>query len=52
MREYTTPALAGIPAPAALTDVVFRRAHTQPGAVMLRRRTPQGGWQDVTAGQF
>ena len=52
MREYSTPALAGISASAALTDVVFRRAQEEPGAVMLRRRTPQDGWQDVTAGQF
>ena len=52
MREYSTPALTGISASAALTDVVFRRAQEEPGAVMLRRGTPQDGWQDVTAGQF
>ena len=37
---------------AGLDDVVFCRARAEPGAVMLRRRAPRGGWQDVTAGQF
>src|SRR4029077_3043510 len=50
------PALARIPAPATLADVVFRRAAEQPQAVVLRR--PSGGtgaygaWTDVTASQF
>jgi long-chain acyl-CoA synthetase len=46
------PASAEIPVSAGLDDVVFRRARAEPGAVMLRRRAPWGGWQEVTAGQF
>jgi hypothetical protein len=46
------PAPVKIPVSAGLDDVVFRRARAEPGAVMLRRRAPWGGWQDVTAGQF
>ena len=46
------PASAEIPASGGLDDVVFRRARAEPGAVMLRRRAPWGGWQEVTAGQF
>ncbi|HUY45422.1 MAG TPA: AMP-binding protein [Streptosporangiaceae bacterium] len=52
MREYTSPACVEIPAPAGLTDVIFRRARTEPGVVMLRKRTGAGRWQDVTAAQF
>jgi long-chain acyl-CoA synthetase len=52
VREYGIPALAEIPAAASLADVVFTRAEMAPGAVMLRRRTEQGSWQDVTAEQF
>ncbi len=52
MREYGMPAITVIPASASLADVVSRRAQAEPGAVMLRKRTPRDGWQDVTAGQF
>lgn len=52
MREFGVPALAEILASASLTDTVFRRAAAEPGAVVLRRRTSAGGWQDVTAAQF
>ncbi len=51
MREYSIPALVDVPASASLSDVVFRRAASQPDAVVIRR--PDGGrWQDVTAAQF
>ena len=40
MRAHSMPALVEIPACASLTDVVFRRAQAEPGAVMLRRRKP------------
>jgi long-chain acyl-CoA synthetase len=46
------PALVELPASANLTDVVFSRAEAEPGAVVLRRRAPGGGWQDVTAAEF
>jgi long-chain acyl-CoA synthetase len=52
MREYSIPAITEIPATACLADVVFTRGRQQPHAVMLRRRTGAGHWQDVTAGQF
>jgi long-chain acyl-CoA synthetase len=52
VREYSIPALTEVPASASLADVVFRRGRQQPDAVMLRRRTGNGRWQDVTAGQF
>ena len=52
MGECGVTAPVQIPASAGLADVVFRRGQVEPGAVMLRRRMPRGGWQDVTAGQF
>ena len=52
MGECGLTAPTQIPASAGLGDVVFRRGQAEPGAVMLRRRMPRGGWQDVTAGQF
>ena len=52
MREFSIPALAEIPVTANLADAVFRRAAQQPQAVVMRRRDPEGGWQDVTAVQF
>ncbi len=52
MREYSIPALVDIPASASLTDVVFSRAAQNPHAVVMRRRTDEGRWEDVTAAQF
>jgi len=52
VREFTGPVPAEIPASASLTDVIFCRARTDPGVVMLRKRTGAGRWQDVTAVQF
>ena len=54
MREYSTPASVDIPSPAGLTDVVFERAASEPGRVVMRRKSTTGnaGWQDVTARQF
>ncbi|HXT89759.1 MAG TPA: AMP-dependent synthetase/ligase [Trebonia sp.] len=52
MREYSIPALAEIPASANAADVVTRRAAEQPHAVMLRRKTADSTWSDVTAAQF
>jgi long-chain acyl-CoA synthetase len=50
--EFGIPALIEIPDDAGLADVVFSRAAADPDEVMLRRRTADGSWQDVTAGQF
>jgi long-chain acyl-CoA synthetase len=54
MREYSTPASVDIPSSASLTDVVFERAASDPGRVVIRRRSASGaaGWHDVTARQF
>jgi long-chain acyl-CoA synthetase len=55
MREYSTPASVDIPSSANLTDVVFERAASDPGRVVMRRRSAAGtaaGWQGVTARQF
>jgi long-chain acyl-CoA synthetase len=53
VREYSTPALVDIPPLANAADVIFRRAGEEPGAVIMRRKAgADGGWQDVTAGQF
>jgi long-chain acyl-CoA synthetase len=52
VREYSIPALVEVPAPARLTDVVYRRAEAEPGMVVLRRRTGTGSWQDVPAALF
>ena len=52
MREFGVPALTVIPVSDRLTDTVVRRAGAEPGAVVLRRRTGAGDWQDVTAAEF
>jgi len=51
VREYSVPGLVEIPASANLTDIVFKRAADEPGAVVLRRKS-DGGWRDVTASEF
>jgi long-chain acyl-CoA synthetase len=52
VREYSIPALVDVPASVSLSDVVFRRAGSQPDAVVIRRPGGGGPWQDVTAAQF
>lgn len=52
VREYSIPALAQVRASADLADVVFWRAETEPNLVILRKRTGEGSWQDVTAADF
>ena len=52
MREYSIPALVDVPAAACLAGVVFTRATQEPHAVVMRRRTGDGRWDDVTAAQF
>jgi long-chain acyl-CoA synthetase len=52
VREYSIPALADIPAAATLADTVFSRASEEPQAVVMRRRTGEGRWDDVTAEEF
>jgi long-chain acyl-CoA synthetase len=52
VRSYSAPAVADVPDTASLADVVAVRAERDPAAVMLRRRTDGGQWQDVTTGAF
>jgi long-chain acyl-CoA synthetase len=52
LRTYSAPAVADVADSASLADIVFTRASREPAAVMLRRRTGAGQWQDVTAGMF
>jgi long-chain acyl-CoA synthetase len=52
LREYSIPALAEIPANANAAHAVTRRAAEQPSAVVLRRKSADGTWGDVTASQF
>ncbi len=52
MLEFGIPALIEVPDDAGLADVVFSRAAAGPDEVMLRRRSADGQWLDVTAVQF
>ncbi len=52
MRTYSAPAVAEVPESASLADVVFTRADTEPAAVIMRRLTGGGQWQDVAASTF
>jgi long-chain acyl-CoA synthetase len=52
VREYSIPALADIPADTTLADVVFVRASQEPQAVVMRRRSSDGRWDNVTAAEF
>jgi long-chain acyl-CoA synthetase len=50
--EFGIPALIEIPDDASLADVVFSRATATPDEAVLRRKTGESGWQDVTAEEF
>jgi len=50
--EFGIPALIEIPDDAGLADVVYSRASADPDEVMLRRRTADGNWLDVTSATF
>ncbi len=52
MHEYSVPPLAQVGASESLAAAVLRRAAAEPDSIMLRRRVPDGGWHDVSAGQF
>ncbi|MEU9793114.1 AMP-dependent synthetase/ligase [Streptomyces sparsogenes] len=52
MREFTVPALTSPPRAGGLADPVFEHADTDPDRVALGRRTAEGQWRDVSAGEF
>ncbi len=52
LLEFGIPALIEVPDSTSLADVVFARAAAEPDEVVLRRRSPDGNWQDVTAEMF
>jgi long-chain acyl-CoA synthetase len=52
LLKFGIPALIEVPDSTSLSEVVFTRAASSPGEVVLRRRADDGSWLDVTAGQF
>jgi long-chain acyl-CoA synthetase len=52
LREFSLPALYEVPSDGNLTDLVRRNAAQHPDTAVIARKTPDGGWQDVTATEF
>ncbi|MET8944613.1 long-chain fatty acid--CoA ligase [Streptomyces sp. NPDC004542] len=52
VREASVPPFAPPVNRGSLADLPFENAEADPGAVVLSRKTADGGWQDVTAHQF
>jgi long-chain acyl-CoA synthetase len=52
VHEFSVPPVAVISDATNLTDPVWDNAAEHPETVQFARRTPQGGWQDVTCVQF
>ncbi|MEU5596974.1 AMP-binding protein [Streptomyces sp. NPDC020298] len=52
VREVSVPPFAPPVTHGSLADLPFDNAEADPGAVVLSRKTSDGGWQDVTADQF
>jgi long-chain acyl-CoA synthetase len=52
LREFTVPPVAVPPQAGGLADAVFRHAEQDPHRVALGRRSADGRWRDVSAGQF
>ncbi|MFF4401387.1 AMP-dependent synthetase/ligase [Streptomyces sp. NPDC001480] len=52
VREAYVPPFAPPVTHGSLADLPFDNAEANPGAVVLSRKTSDGGWQDVTANQF
>jgi long-chain acyl-CoA synthetase len=51
VREFSVPAMVEVPDSANLTDAPFARAETDPGQIVLRRRSGSA-WSAVTAREF
>ncbi|MEU6885154.1 AMP-dependent synthetase/ligase [Streptomyces viridosporus] len=52
VREASVPPFAKPVRHGSLADLPFDNASAAPDAVVLSRKTPDGGWQDVTAADF
>lgn len=52
VREASVPPFARPVRHGSLADLPFENANTAPDAVVLSRRTADGGWRDVTAREF
>ncbi|MGW1767628.1 AMP-dependent synthetase/ligase [Streptomyces sp. NPDC002073] len=52
VREVYVPPLAVAPEEGSLGDIPYTNAEQAPGEVVLSRKTPEGGWADVTAAEF
>ncbi|MFH8366336.1 AMP-dependent synthetase/ligase [Streptomyces sp. NPDC018031] len=51
-RQAAVPPLAPVVVRGSLGDIPFDNAAEDPGAVVLGREQPDGGWRDVTAAEF
>ncbi|TXS72634.1 MULTISPECIES: AMP-dependent synthetase/ligase [unclassified Streptomyces] len=52
VREVSVPSLVAPVTHGSLADIPFDNAAEAPGAPVLSRKDPDGGWQDVTAAEF
>jgi long-chain acyl-CoA synthetase len=52
VQEFSVPPVVVIGETTNLTDPVWDNAAQAPDAAQFARRTPAGGWQDVTCAQF
>ncbi|GDY83926.1 hypothetical protein SAVCW2_31250 [Streptomyces avermitilis] len=52
VREVAVPPLVGQVTHGSLADIPFDNADVAPEDVVLSRKTPDGGWTDVTAAEF
>ncbi|WP_433544896.1 AMP-dependent synthetase/ligase [Streptomyces sp. CA-294286] len=52
MREFTVPPVAASPQVGGVADAVFQHAEQDPHRVALGRKSADGRWRDVSAGQF
>lgn len=52
MREFTVPPLDAAPLVGGVADAVFHHAREDPHRVALGRKDAEGGWHDVSSGQF
>lgn len=52
MREFEVPAGYTIPADESMADTIFRYAAESPELVLFHKPKPDGGWSEITAGEF
>ncbi|WP_078849755.1 AMP-dependent synthetase/ligase [Streptomyces sp. NRRL F-5126] len=52
VRQVTAPPLAAPVRGGSLADIPYENARQEPGAVVISRKLPDGGWGDVSAAAF